>query len=97
MEHVFPVSPVLLSIYALFGLALVLVAFLIITKTLGGIGVLLLRMEYLLSREYELVLEKEKIKQTILKRQQEEEERKRRREEELDPLVKIPYAVKKKG
>lgn len=90
-------SPALQQVYAFLGLAIVLVAFLVITKTLGGIGVLLLRMEYLLSREYELVQEKEKIKQTILKRQQEEEERKKRRDEELDPLVRVPYAVKKKG
>ena len=87
----------LMQLYALFGLAIVGVAFLVIVKTLGGIGVVLLRMEYLLSREYDLVMEKEKIKQTILKRQQEDEERKRKRDEELDPLVKIPYTVKKKG
>jgi hypothetical protein len=87
----------LMQLYAFFGLVVVLIAFLVITKTLGGIGVILLRMEYLLSREYELVLEKEKIKQNILKRQQDEEDRKRKRDEELDPLVKIPYTVKKKG
>jgi hypothetical protein len=87
----------LMQLYALFGLVVVLIAFLVIVKTLGGLGVILLRMEYLLSREYELVLEKEKIKQNILKRQQDEEDRKRKRDEELDPLVKIPYTVKKKG
>jgi hypothetical protein len=87
----------LMQVYAVFGLAVVIVAFLVIVKTLGGIGVILLRMEYLLSREYELVMEKEKIKQVIVKRQQEDEDRKRKREEDLDPLVKIPYTVKKKG
>ncbi|MFH0920256.1 MAG: hypothetical protein V1913_07820 [Fibrobacterota bacterium] len=91
------ISTGLMQLYAFFGLAVVLVAFLVIVKTLGGLGGILLRMEYLLSREYELVMEKEKIKQTILRRQQEEEDRKRKREEELDPLVKIPYSVKKKG
>jgi sensor histidine kinase YesM len=88
-------SPLLAQIFAIMGFTVIFVAFLVISKTLGSIGILLLRLEYLLGREFELVLEKEKIKQKILQMQAKEEEKQKQREEALDPLMKIPYAVKK--
>ena len=85
------------QIFAVFCFAIVLIAFLVITKTLGNMGIQLLRMEYLLRREYELVEEKERIKKEILDQQTRLEEEQKRREEETDPLLNVPYAIKKKG
>ena len=85
----------ILQIFSIFGFAIVLIAFLVITKTLGSIGISLLRMEYLLTREYELVEEKEKIKKEIMERQHKDEGLRKRREEEVDPLLNMPYTIKK--
>lgn len=85
----------ILQIFSIFGFAIVLIAFLVITKTLGSIGISLLRMEYLLTREYELVEEKEKIKKEIMERQKKDEGLRKRREEEVDPLLNVPDTIKK--
>lgn len=81
-------------ILAFFGLVVVFGAFLVITRTLNGMGQLFLRVEYLLRRELELLKEREKVKMKILKEQLVEEERRRRIEAESDPLLKIPFKKK---
>jgi len=85
------------NIIAMAAFAVVFVFFLVITRTLNGIGIFLLRMEYLLKRELELLKERELVKLKILKEQLEDEERKRRIEAESDPLLKIPYKAKKEA
>ncbi len=85
------------NIIAMAGFAVVFIFFLIITRTLNGVGILFLRMEYLLKRELELLKERELVKIKILKEQLEDEERRRRIEAESDPLLKIPYKVKKEA
>lgn len=82
-------------IFATFGLCIILIAFMVITKTMGNIGISLLRMEYLLKRELELVKERERIKAEIMRQQMLEDERRRRLEEESDNLAAVPSAVKK--
>ncbi len=77
------------------GLAVVLVAFLVISKTLTNVGVLLLRMEYLLSREYELVKEKERVKKKIADQDAATQQRQAQRHMEHDPLLRVPYMTKK--
>ncbi|OGS36139.1 MAG: hypothetical protein A2293_04455 [Elusimicrobia bacterium RIFOXYB2_FULL_49_7] len=74
---------------------IILVFFLVIVKTLNGVGIALLRLEYLLNRELSLVSERERIKKQIMSQQAKEEEDRRKRETDVDPLLKIPYAVKK--
>ena len=88
-------SPMVLTVFAFFCLAVVGVSFLVISKTLGGIGIGLLRLEYLLGRELELVREKERVKKQIRDAQNKDEEKRRMREAENDPLLYIPYQVKK--
>jgi hypothetical protein len=74
----------------------VLVALLVITKTMNSIGIMLLRMEYLLSREFELVKEKEEIKKKIAEKQSEADQRYAQRHGAADdPLLRIPYMMKK--
>jgi len=87
----------LFQIFAIAGFFLVLGAFLLVARTLGNMGISLLRLEYLLNREYELVREKERIKRTMKERQERDKTLKDRREQELDPLMKIPYEIKKKS
>ena len=82
-------------IFAGFGLAVVLVAFMVIAKTINNVGISLLRMEYLLKRELELVQERERIKAEIMRHQQVDEDRRRRMEEESEGLANIPSSVKK--
>ena len=83
------------TVFAAFGLGIILVAFMVIAKTINNIGISLLRMEYLLKRELELVKERERIKADILRQQQSEEERRRRSEDESEGMAKLPSAVKK--
>lgn len=80
-------------VLALFGVAIVFIGFLVIVKTVNTISICLLRMEYLLRRELELVRERERIKQEILRQQQAEESRRRKLEEESDPLMRMPQAT----
>ncbi|MBL8027590.1 MAG: hypothetical protein JNL74_14310 [Fibrobacteres bacterium] len=82
-------------ILAVAGFIVVFGAFLVISRTLNGMGMLLLRMEYLLKRELELLKEREKVKLKILREQLVDEERRRKIEEESDPLLKIPFKPKK--
>ncbi len=84
-------------ILAITGFAVVFGAFLVISRTLNSMGLLFLRMEYLLRRELELLKEREQVKLKILKEQLTEEERRRRIEAESDPLLKIPFKTKKEG
>jgi hypothetical protein len=83
------------TVFALSGLAVILISFLVISKTINNIGISLLRMEYLLRRELELVKERERIKADILKQQKTEEERRRRMEEEPEGMSNLPSSVKK--
>ena len=82
-------------ILAIAGFVVVFGAFLVISRTLNGMGLLLLRTEYLLKRELELMKEREQVKIKILKEQLIEEERRRKIEAESDPLLKIPFKSKK--
>jgi len=83
------------TVFALSGLAVILISFLVIAKTVNNIGISLLRMEYLLKRELELVKERERIKAEILKQQKTEEERRRRMEDEPEGMGNLPSSVKK--
>jgi hypothetical protein len=82
-------------ILAIAGFVVVFGAFLVISRTLNGMGLLLLRTEYLLKRELELLKERELVKIKILKEQLTEEERRRKIDAESDPLLKIPFKSKK--
>jgi hypothetical protein len=83
------------TIFAGIGLCIILIAFMVITKTINTIGISLLRMEYLLKRELELVKERERIKADIMRQQRMEEDRRRKMEEESEGIGNIPSAVKK--
>ena len=85
----------LYMVFAAFGLGIILVSFMVVAKTINTIGISLLRMEYLLKRELELVKERERIKAEIMRQQQMEEDRRRKMEEESDGMGAIPSAVKK--
>jgi len=82
-------------VMACMALVIVLIAFLVIVKTINTIGIAFLRMEYLLKRELELVRERERIKQEIYRQQRIEDDRRRKLEEESDPLLRVPYVVGK--
>jgi len=77
------------------GLCIIFISFMVIVKTVNGIGINLLRMEYLLKRELELVRERERIKAEIMRQQQLDEERRRNMEDDPDGLVNIASSVKK--
>jgi hypothetical protein len=89
-----PASPVAV-LFALGSFAVCLIAFMVIVKTLGAVGISLLRLEYLLSRELALVTEREQIKKEIMDKQARDEESRKRRDEEMDPLLKMPFSIKK--
>ncbi len=82
-------------LFGILGFFVVLGAFMVTIKTLGSIEILFSRLEYLLFREFELVKEKEKIKSSIIQRREKEKQKEQKRRAEMDPLLHIPYEVKK--
>ncbi len=81
--------------FAGLGLCIIFISFMVIVKTVNSIGINLLRMEYLLKRELELVKERERIKAEIMRQQQLDEERRKNMEDDPDGLVNIASSVKK--